>query len=187
METLRDNIVQMVGPHARNLDIVLAAFDCIKLRRNEWLHQQGNSFRHVYFVASGALQVVSTQHSGNEKTIDIVLAGNWFTDLESFQKRSPSLLSVRAVKSTEVYCIGQHSFAQLMETVPDFFRAYTMVIEQKYKESVQRLTAFSTLSTPEKIEWARTYQPAMLDLPDRLIASWLGISKETYCRLKQKR
>jgi len=72
-----------------------------------------------------------------------------------------------------------------MENVPKFAQAYVTIIKCKYKESVVRIAAFNTFNSQEKIEWLYKFKPDFLiTVPDKLFASYLGISIETYCRQK---
>lgn len=176
----------MVGKNPEYLEDVLSHFETIKLKRDEYLFSEGEICRSIYFVQSGLVQVLQFDKNGFEKTTDIILQDNWFTDLGSFKNKVPSQLSVKAKKATIVYKISRESFEILMGNVPKFAQAYITIIEGKYKESMERIAAFNTLNAHDKIEWLHQFKPDfLLYVSDKLIASYLGISKETYCRQKQ--
>jgi CRP-like cAMP-binding protein len=177
----------MVRKNPEYLEDVLSQFVKVNLKREEYLISEGEVCRYVYFVESGLLQVFQIDKGGFERTIDLIIKDNWFTDLSSFKNRIPSQLSVKAKKKTLVYRIGRESFQTLLENVPKFAEAYIKIIEGKYKESMERITVFNTLNSHEKIEWLYKFKPDFLiHASDNLIASYLGISKETYCRQKQR-
>ena len=176
----------MVGKNPEYLEDVLSHFLKVKLKRDEYLLTEGEVCPSIYFVQSGLLQVLQVDKKGDEKTTDLIIKDNWFTDLGSFKNKIPSQLSVKAKKETIVYKIGHESFQTLMENVPKFAQAYISIIESKYKESIERIAAFNTLNSLDKIEWLYKFKPDfLLYVPDKLISSYLGISKETYCRQKQ--
>lgn len=186
MKTLEQDIIKLVGKNPKYLDDVLSHFVKQKLKRNEYLFAEGEICHSVYFLHSGLIQVLNIDKNGVEKTTDLILENNWFTDLSSFKNKIPSQLSARAIKATLVYKINHESFQTLMKNVPKFAEAYMNIIEGKYKESMERITAFNTLNSHDKIEWLRKFKPDfLLYVSDKLIASYLGISKETYCRQKQ--
>jgi len=186
MKALKKDIIRMVGKNPEYLEDVLSRFVKLELKRNDFLFSEGEVCRSIYFVQSGLLQVLFCDKNGIEKTTDIILENNWFTDLESFKNKVPSAISARATKATVVYKINRDMFQVLMENVPKFAEAYLTIIEKKYKESLNRIAAFSGLNANDRIEWLFKFKPEFLiHVPDKLIAAYLGISKETYCRQKQ--
>jgi CRP-like cAMP-binding protein len=186
MNSLINEIVKMVGKNPEYLDDVLSHFVKVNLKRNEVLFTEGEVCRSIYFIESGLIQVLQVNKKGMEKTIDLVLKDCWFTDLESFKNKVPSLLNAKAPNATIVYKINRDSFEKLMKNVPKFGEAYITIIEGKYKESIERIAAFSALNSLDRIEWLYQYKPNFLiQVSDKLIASYLGISKETYCRQKR--
>lgn len=188
MQALKDDITKMAGEHPEHLEYVLSKFVQQKLKRGEYLFVAGQVCRSVYFVQSGLLQVLYVNSDGVEKTADIVTGNNWFSDIDSFKNGIPSQVSARAVKSTVLYKINRETFQALMQKVPKFAEVYLTIIEGKYKESSSRITAINGLNSTERIAWLRKNKPEfLLQVSDKLIASYLGISKETYCRQKQVR
>ncbi len=188
MQALKDDIIRMAGEHPEHLEYVLSKFVEQKFKRGEYLFVAGQVCRSVYFVQSGLLQVLYLSSDGVEKTADIVTGNNWFSDIDSFKKGIPSQVSARAVKSTVVYKMNRETFRALMQKVPKFAEVYLTIIEGKYKESASRIKAINGLNSIDRIEWLRTNKPEFLqEVSDKLIASYLGISKETYCRQKQGR
>ena len=186
MKALKNDIIKMVGKNPEYLEDVLSHFVKVNLKRDEYLFTEGEVCPSVFFVQSGLLQVLQVDKKGVEKTTDLIIKDNWFTDLGSFKNKIPSQLSVKAKKETIVYKIGRESFQTLMDNVPKFTEAYIKIIEGKYKESMERIAAFNTLNSHDKIEWLFKFKPDfLLYVSDNLIASYLGISKETYCRQKQ--
>lgn len=186
MKALINDIERMVGKNPAFLEDVLKHFVKVSLKRHEFLFKEGEVCRAIYFIESGLLQVLQIDKNGLEKTTDLVIKDSWFTDIDSFKNKTPSHHNVKAKKATVIYKISLESFKTLMENVPKFAAAYLKIIEEKYKESMQRIGAFNTFNAQEKIEWLYKFKPDFLvHVSDKLIASYLGISKETYCRLKQ--
>jgi len=186
MNALKNDIIKMVGKNPEYLEDVLSQFVKVKINKNAFLFTEGEVCSSIYFIESGLIQVLQVDKNGNEKTTDIIVKDNWFTDLGSFKNKIPSQLSAKAKNDSIVYKISRESFQILMDDVPKFAQAYITIIEGKYKESMERIAAFNTLNSYEKIEWLNKFKPDfLLYVADKLIASYLGISKETYCRQKQ--
>jgi CRP-like cAMP-binding protein len=74
-----------------------------------------------------------------------------------------------------------------METVPQFDKVYKQILEASYANSVYRINTFVSLTALERIKWLMDYRPMLMArLSSKLIASYLGISQETFSRLKAR-
>jgi hypothetical protein len=74
-----------------------------------------------------------------------------------------------------------------MATVPSFGVVYRQVLEASYASSVQRINSLVAMTSSEKIEWLRTQRPQLLErVSSKVLSSYLGMSQETYSRLKNK-
>jgi len=187
IEVLRNHITNRLGDDIDNLDKVLSMFKHIKTKRNEQLLQQGEVCKYVYFVAKGCMQVYVYDGEANETTRDIVLEDNWCSELLSFGSGNPATENIRTVEPSELFAINRQSFQTMMETVPQFDKVYKQILEASYGNSVYRINTFVSLSALERIKWLMDYRPMLMTrLSSKLIASYLGINKDVFSRLKSK-
>lgn len=129
----------------------------------------------------------TTDRTGEESTRDIVIENNWVTGLFSFGNQRPANENIRTVELSHLLAIGFESFQHLVQTVPTFEQIYRQIIEQSYVNSVYRLNTFVAMDALERIRWMWEYQPKLLArLSGKVVASYLGISPETYSCLKAK-
>lgn len=187
LEVLRNHLTNRLGNDLDQLDKVLLTFRHIKAKRNEQLLQQGEICKYVYFVAKGCLQVYVYDKDFNETTRDIVIEDNWCSELLSFGSGKPATENIRAVEPCELYAIDRQSFQTMMETVPQFDKVYKQILEASYANSVYRINTFISLSALERIKWLMQNRPTLMTrLTSKLIASYLGINKDVFSRLKAK-
>lgn len=187
IEVLRTHITKRIGSDLSNLDLVLASFQQINVKRNELLVKQNEICNYVYFVAKGCLQVYVYDKDFNETTRDIVLEDNWCSELVSFVSGSPAAENIRAVEPGVLFAIDRQNFKTMMETVPQFDKVYKQILEASYANSVYRINTFVALTALERIKWVMTYRPTLMTrLSSKLIASYLGINKDVFSRLKAK-
>lgn len=187
LDKLISNINSLIGPNPDKLDEVICHFERIKINRNELLLVENTICSDIYFVESGILQVFQVDEFGKEKTLDILLSEDWFTDINSFKFEKPSNQNIRAIKSSYIFKINRNAYSELMQIVPKFAEAYYKIIEKKYTETVERITVLNSMRANEKIKWLWENNPQLTGLlKDSLLSSYLGISKETYSRVKKK-
>ena len=121
----------------------------------------------------------------NETTRDIVTEDHWCSELLSFGSGNPATENIRTVEPCELFAIDKQNFQIMMETVPQFDNVYKQILEASYANSVYRINTFVSLTALERIKWLMEYRPKlMVRLSSKLIASYLGINKDVFSRLK---
>lgn len=187
IEVLREHIIKKLGNDIDNLDLVLTKFKAIETKRNEQLLREGEICRYVYFVAQGCLQVYVHDAEMNETTRDIVIEDNWCSELISFGNAQPATENIRAVEPSHLFAINRQNFQLMMQTVPQFDKVYKQILEASYANSVYRINTFVSLSALERIKWLMQHRPLLMTrLSSKLIASYLGINKDVFSRLKAR-
>jgi CRP-like cAMP-binding protein len=187
IEILQQHIIKRLGNNVENLELVLSKFKPIEVKRNEQLLAQGEICKHVYFIAKGCLQVYVHDANMNETTRDIVIEDNWCSELISFGSGQPSTENIRAIEASQLLAIDRNGFQEMMQTVPQFDKVYKEILEASYANSVYRINTFVSLSALERIKWLMQHRPTLMTrLSSKLIASYLGINKDVFSRLKAK-
>lgn len=187
IEVLRQHICSRLGNNIDQLDRVLECFVPVQLKRNEELLREGELCKYVYFIANGCLQVYTHDKDFKETTRDIVVENNWCSELVSFGSGKPSGENIRAVEPSHLFAISRQNFQSMMETVPQFDKVYKQILEASYANSVYRINTFVSLTALERIQWLMEYRPTLMTrLSSKLIASYLGINKDVFSRLKAK-
>lgn len=187
IEILKQHLLDRLGNDIDNLDFVLSHFKLLKIDRNIFLVQEGQVCQQVYFIAKGCLQVFVYDSEMNETTRDIVTEGTWCSELLSFGSGNPAKENIRTVEPCELLTIDRNDFQKMIETVPQFDKVYKQILEISYANSVYRINTFIALSALDRIKWLMQFRPKLMTrVSSRLIASYLGINKDVFSRLKAK-
>ena len=187
IEVLKQHIVKRLGNDIANLDLVLDRFKAIETKRNEQLLKAGEVCKYVYFIAHGCVQVYVHDEEMNETTRDIVIEDNWCTELISFGSGQPAAENIRTIEPSYLLAINRDGFQEMMQTVPQFDKVYKQILELSYANSVYRINTFVSLSALDRIKWLMQNRPALMTrISSKLIASYLGINKDVFSRLKAK-
>lgn len=180
-------ITGQLGRRPDNIDKVLPHFEQRSCPRHTVLLNAGDPCHHIYFVVSGALQVFIYDTQGNECTWDIMAEDQWCTDITSLTTGNPATDCIRTIERTELLCLHKDSYAQLMQEIPQFAAIYKQILEASYLNSIYRVHSFISLNALERIQWLMQHRPALASrMPSKLLASYLGISQETFSRLRGK-
>ncbi len=187
LETLKQHLISRLGNEVENMDLVLSKFKPIQLKRNEFLLKESESCNAVYFVAKGSLQVFVYDNDMNETTREIVIENNWCSELISFGSGNPATENIRTIEACDLLMIDRAGFREMMEKVPQFDKVYKQILEASYANSVYRINTFVALSALDRIKWLMQNRPTLMSrLPSKLLASYLGINKDVFSRLKSK-
>lgn len=168
-------------------EIVMNAFTFKRLRRKQYLLQEGDVCKYYGFILKGAMRQYSVDMKGTEFVINLGLEESWIGDRESFFMLTPSRYNIDAWEDTELLLITNEDFQRLLDTVP---AVVTMmrVIDQRYYISTQRRLHSSIACTArERYEELVNTQPELIQrFPQQMIASYLGISPETLSRIRRQ-
>ena len=187
IELLKQHITKRLGKDISQIDLVLSKFKPIEAKRNQLLLREGEICKHVYFIAKGCLQVFVHDSDMNETTRDIMTEDHWCSELISFGSGQPATENIRTVEPSSLLAIDRNGFQQMMETVPQFDKVYKQLLEASYANSVYRINSFVALSALDRIKWLMEKRPELMTrLSSKLIASYLGIHKDVFSRLKTK-
>lgn len=186
-EILEQHIRSKLGNNTIGLEEVITYFKPMQLKRNEYLLREGELCRHCYFIVEGAIQVFTVDAAGNETTRDFILEEQWLMEINSFLQQIPSKEFFRTIEPTSILSISREHFMELSARFPQFKKMYRQILELSYSNSVYRINTFVSMGALERLRWMMDNQPKLFTrLSSKMIASYLGISPETYTRLKGK-
>jgi CRP-like cAMP-binding protein len=159
-----------------------------KMRRRQLLLQEGEVCRYKIFIVKGLLRTYRLKDDGSEYIMKFAPENSWLTDPDSFHRQTPSLFYIDALEETEVVLWTKDNFEHLCATIPAL-RAYSdKVISRSTSESQQRILMNISYTSEEKYEaFMAAYPDIFRRVPLHMVASYLGVSRETLSRIRHAR
>src|SRR5436305_6681013 len=158
-----------------------------KLRKRQYLLQEGAVCKSVAFVSKGVLRSYFVDEKNNEHIIQFAPEGWFISDLCSFITEDYSNLNIDAIENSELVLMTKTAHVYLEKAVPAFFTFNYMQYRGAYIALQKRLTDMFTLSAEEKyIKLLKIYPDIMQRVPQHMIASYLGLTAETLSRVRKK-
>jgi CRP-like cAMP-binding protein len=158
-----------------------------KLRKRQYLLQEGEVCKSVAFVSKGVLRSYLVDEKSNERIIQFAPEDWFISDLYSFITEDYSNLNIDAIEDSELVLMSKTAHVYLEKAVPDFFKFNYMQYRGAYIALQKRLTDMFTLSTEEKYtKLLNIYPDIMQRVPQHMIASYLGLTPETLSRVRKK-
>ena len=186
-ERLLQSIEEKVSATAAELQLCNSRFTPRKLRKRQFLLQEGEVCNRLAFIEKGALYSYSTDPKGNQHVIQFAFEGWWIADLYSFLTQEPSDLNIEALEACEVLLIDRGQHQQLLAEVAKY-ETYIRILYQNAYVALQRRVG-GTLGFPAEEKYAHLldqYPSILSRLPLHLIASYLGVTPETLSRIRRQ-
>ena len=97
-----------------------------------------------------------------------------------------SLFNIETLEDSELLLLNKPSWDQLMHSIPKFERFFRIIIQNHLVATQRRLMQSLTETAEEKyIKFIQTYPDCLERVPQHMIASYLGITRETLSRLRK--
>lgn len=158
-----------------------------KLRKRQYLLQEGEICKSVAFVNKGMMRSYLVDEKSNERIIQFAPEGWFISDLNSFITSEYSNLNIDAIEDSELVLINQEAHTHLENIIPEFFKFNYLQYRGAYIALQKRLTNMFTLSAEEKYtKLLGIYPDIMQRVPQHMIASYLGLKPETLSRVRKK-
>ena len=180
---------QITSVTKNNLEDVIPFLKKVRFKKNEKILDIGQIETRLNFVIKGIVHMY-TYIDGEIFTINISLPGMLFNSLDSYLYKKPTSDIQEVVSDVEILFIEKKDAEQLMLNNNTFCYIYAKLFEQVLSTREQR-----TLMLQYKDAWKRFEHFINLipdanlylqEVPQKIIANYMGLAPETYCRVKNQ-
>ena len=158
-----------------------------KLRKKQYLLQEGDVCKHICVVEKGALKAYVVDEKGDEHITAFALEGWTIADLSSFIKQEPATLNIDALENCELVLISNSAHADLLTKMPKYETYFRILITDAYIALQQRTINMISLPLEERYTtFTKMCQNIFQRVPQHMIASFMGLSPETLSRVRSR-
>lgn len=185
-ELLLKKINEKIALTAEEEDLCKTFFLPKKMRKRQYLLQEGDVCRYTAFVEKGALRTYAVDEKGSEHIIQFAIEGWWTGDLFSFLTSEPSVYNIDVLEDAELLLLTRTAQEELLQKLPKFERFQRLLIQSAYIALQRRLVVNLSLTAEEKYtHFVKAYPEIIQRMPQHMIASYLGITPETLSRIRK--
>lgn len=180
---LRQHIEKITAVSDKEFDYILSHFTRKKFKKHQFLIQEGNPVPNDFFVEKGLLKAYFVNNNGKEHIMQFAMEDWWICDYQAYFKETHATLNIDCVEDTEVLCLSLANREKIcadLHKIEHFFRRKSNF---GYVALQQRILSLLNNNAQERYEQMLRQYPSLFQrLPKTLIASYLGVSRETLSR-----
>lgn len=183
-EQLRANIDSRVPLTDEEFAFVLAHLEVKHYKKHQFLIQAGQPVEYCYFVASGLLKLFYTQETGKQHIVSFAMEDYWESDFQAYFTRTRATLSLECLEDTALFCLSLDNYHQLCAGLRKFERFFLELALYDSVAAQRRILSLLTTQAKERYEHLLKQHPSLVQrVPKSLLASYLGVTRETLSRL----
>lgn len=186
-EVFQNYITQKIDITLEEIELIQSVSIIKKLRKNQFLLQEGDIWRYNAFVCKGFVRTFSINDKGDEQTLSFAIENWWTGDRESLMTETPSKFNIDAIEDSIIVLITKDNFDRISKEIPQFNDMVNLILEKSFISSQSRLQSAINFTAEEKYGYfIEKYPQIAFRLPSNMLASYLGMAKETLSRIRKK-
>lgn len=150
--------------------------------------KEGTVCKEIGFICSGIMRAYEMV-DGEEKIMyfNFQPKNPIISNYQSFISEKPSKFNIKTITNCETFFIKRDDLYELFEKYHTVERLGRILAEHHYIDAMERIISFQRNDTKQMyLDLKNLYPHLNRDVPDRMIASYLGIRKETLSRIKKE-
>ena len=190
---MHDSIIAYIKSYAasplgeNDIKLIKNTFLLKRFRKRQYLLQAGEVCKYSAFIVKGAMRQYSVDEKGNEHVVRLSIENWWAADRESFTMLTPSIYNIDAWEDTDALLVTYADFAGMINKIPALSELIRKLDENHAFALQKRVNASISLSAEKRYEdFAKQYPEFIQRFPQHIIASYLGITKETLSRIRHQ-
>jgi len=188
-----DQLFDYINRYAPNgilkedFEVVKGFFTPKRLRKRQYFLQEGDVCKHFGFVLKGAVRQYTIDDKGNEHIVQLAVEDWWVGDRESYTMGTPSLYTIDAWEDTDLLLISRQDVLELFQRCPAFSDMVKIMDDRNHIANQRRIASSISASAEKRYtDFLSSYPNLVERFPQHIIASYLGITKDTLSRVKRQ-
>ena len=183
-EILRMQIEKIVKLTEEEFSFVLTFFTPKSYKKHQYLVQAGNPAPYDHFVVKGLLKSFYIDDSGKTHIVQFAMEDWWISDPQAYHNKLNATLNIDCLEDTDTYYISVDNREKLCAEFRKMEYFFMKKTTAGYIALQKRIVSLMSQRAEERyIQFIQLYPDLLARVPKTLIASYLGITRETLSRM----
>ena len=157
-----------------------------KVRRRQYILQEGDICKHYTFVNKGCLRLYSVDENGVEHILQFAPEDFWVADIGSFHQETTTSLYIEALEPSEVLQISKSDLMETFFNYPSFDRVFRIMMENAFIGLQKRvLQDISSTAEERYLTFVENFPQLVNRIPQTQIAAYIGITPEFLSKIRK--
>lgn len=181
---LRKQIEEIVQLTDDEFEFVLEQFQKKTFKKHQIVLHEGDYAPFDFFVLKGLMRVTKLDDDGKEHILQFGMENWWITDSEAFHHKTKATLIVDCLENTETLALTLDNKEKLIRELPKMQTFFLKKTTNGYIALQKRILCFLSSNANDRYHNLITLYPGLMQrVPKSMIASYLGVTRETLSRL----
>lgn len=182
-QILRNQIEEITSLTNEQFDYVLSHFENKKIKKHQYLVQKNELVKNDYFVLSGCLKSYHVDSQGKEHIVQFATQSWWITDYQAYFNQTKATLFIDCIEESELLVLSLENREKLCSEIHKIEHFFRKKSNNGYVALQQRILSMLNNNPQERYDKLLLQNPILFQkVPKKLIASYLGVSRETLSR-----
>lgn len=156
------------------------------INKNGFLLREGDNCRYEFFVESGLLRSYTIDQEGKHHIIRFSSENSFISDRSDVYLNEPSMSFIEAIEDSYVIKLD-YKYNQFIKDI-SANREYNEIILNRYIKKLEgRVNGLLAAKAKDRyLQFISNYSKISLRVPQWMIASYLGITRETLSRVRKE-
>ncbi|MET3875798.1 Crp/Fnr family transcriptional regulator [Chitinophaga sp. OAE865] len=183
-QLLKEHIAKTAKLSDNEHDDFFNYFTAKSYKKGEYIITAGDRVDCEYFVLSGCIKTFYINDNLKMFVLQFAMPACWASDYSALYNREKATIGVGCITDTEVLCLSNNAREEACKRIPQVEHFFRARMTGEYVASQKRLLSTMNNNVKYRYEELITLFPELYNMvPKRLIAAYLGVSRETLSRL----
>ncbi len=168
-------------------DFLLSKVKYRKYSKGQYILQQGDICKYSSYVVSGCVKMAYIDLNGHEHIVMFAIKDWWVSDLGSFIDQTPADYNIQCIETSEVVQFTRDNEEEVMNRLPNVERLFRKKLQKAFVSAQKRVVLNLSHTAGERyLLFKQQYPQIEQRLPQYMIASYLGVTKEFFSKMKNE-
>ncbi len=180
------NIKKYVALNKEETEKLISIIQTKKINKRELIDQPSFVSKYRNYIEKGAFRSYFIDHEGKEHTIQIAVEDHFTSDFYSYITQTPATLFVEALEDSLILQMAYKDIEGLCKEIHALSEYFRITTERAFAFSRRRALSNLSMTAEERfLELEQRYPNIVYRVPQKVIASYLGITPEFMSKIRK--